>query len=119
MQFAPRSPNEAFEQVLEVLRKIQDHHEQNYVAAVILGLSGQQLREDQKQKLKEAVLMTDIAREIDEESLQKGIQLGVQQGMQKAFTQVAKNILRMGASIDSIVEATLLTVQDMRRIEGR
>ena len=65
--------------------------------------------------------MTDIAREIEEESLQKGIkqgkqqgiQLGVQQGMQKAFTQVAKNMLRMGASIDSIVEATLLTVKEV------
>lgn len=116
MQFVRRSPNEAFEQVLELIRTIRDHHEQNYVAAVILGLSGQQLREDQKQKLKEAVLMTDIAREIEEESLQKGIQQGMQQGMQKAFTRVAKNMLRMGASIESIVEATGLTPKEVQKI---
>ncbi|MCL6626629.1 MAG: transposase [Alicyclobacillus shizuokensis] len=87
MQFEKRSRDEAFVEVLELTRQIVDQAEQNYVTALILGLSGRSLTDGQKQLLKEMMRMTDVVRElvqeIEQEAWEKGHQAGLMAGFQE------------------------------------
>ena len=52
-----------------------------------------------------------------EEGIQQGIQQGMIQGEAKGKRETAKNLLSMGLSIENIVKATGLTVQEVERLQ--
>ncbi|WP_369406154.1 transposase [Alicyclobacillus kakegawensis] len=110
MHFEKRTRDEAFNEVLELTRKIPDTFEQNYVTALIMGLSGRNLTDAQKQLLKETMRMTDVVREIEQEALEKGEYL-------KAV-QVAQKMFRKGASVEDVVEITGLSKQEAEQIRS-
>ena len=125
MRFAQRTQEEAFDQVIALTRKIPDEYEQNYVTALILGLSGRLLTERQQQRFKEVMRMTDIVREIEREALEKGIQQGLQQGHEKGLQEgrnegreeVALNLLAQGVELDVIVKATGLSREKVEELQ--
>ncbi|MCE2004193.1 Rpn family recombination-promoting nuclease/putative transposase, partial [Enterobacter asburiae] len=57
-------------------------------------------------------LMT-IAQQLEQKGIEKGIQLGEQRGMKKgerkATLKIARSLLKMGMSHESVLEATALT----------
>ncbi|EPC0969865.1 Rpn family recombination-promoting nuclease/putative transposase [Enterobacter hormaechei] len=60
-------------------------------------------------------LMT-IAQQLEEKGIQKGIQLGRQEGRNEGKLEVARSLLKMGMSRESVLEATGLTEDDLALI---
>jgi predicted transposase YdaD len=121
MHFEKRPRDEAFKEVLELTRKIPDTFEQNYVTALILGLSGRNLTDAQKQLLKETMRMTDVVRElvheIEQEALEKGRKEGQQEGAEKKAREVALNLLAEGVTVDVIAKATGLSREQIEELQ--
>ncbi|WP_155836125.1 hypothetical protein [Alicyclobacillus herbarius] len=105
--------------------KIPDKHEQNYVTALILGLSGRNLTESQKQLLEEAMKMTDIVRELwakaEREGWQKGLERGLQQGLEQGRKEgrketsahVAFKMLMEGMDPEVVMKITGLSRKEL------
>ena len=117
MRFAQRTQEEAFDQVIALTRKIPNEYEQNYVTALILGLSGRLLTENQQQRFKEVMRMTDIVREIEKEALEKGLQQGRQEGEQRKALEVALNLLAQGIDTEVIVKTTGLSREKVEELQ--
>ncbi|MGT3181090.1 Rpn family recombination-promoting nuclease/putative transposase, partial [Yersinia enterocolitica] len=64
-------------------------------------------------------LMT-IAQQLEQKGIEKGIQLGEQRGLEKgereATLKIARSLLKMGMSIESVQEATGLSEDDLAQI---
>ncbi|WP_067928765.1 hypothetical protein [Alicyclobacillus shizuokensis] len=128
MHFQTRSGDEVFREVLELTQSIPDRQEQNYVTALILGLSGGSMTDNQRQLLKEAMGMTDVVRELMEEAEQEGwqkgleqgrkegIQQGRQEGIQQGRQEVALKLLAEGVSLDVVVKTTGLTREEIEAL---
>lgn len=111
MRFAQRTQDEAFDQVVSLTNRIPDEYEQNYVTALILGLSGRLLTEHQRLRLKEVMRMTDVVREIEQEAFQ--------QGEHRKATQIAEKMFQKGASLADVVDLTGLSEQEAEEIRRR
>ncbi|ACV59954.1 transposase [Alicyclobacillus acidocaldarius] len=120
MRFERRTREEAFGEIVEVVQRVPDVHEQNYLAALILGFSGRVMADEQKEQLRRVLEMTDLLRELEREFEEKGIQKGLQQGLQQGELQKAREIahrlLRKGASVQEVVEITGLSSKDVEEI---
>ncbi|SFU81555.1 transposase [Alicyclobacillus macrosporangiidus] len=115
MRFERRTRDEAFEDIVDVVRQIPDRDEQNYVAALILGFSARVLTTGQKERLREVLRMTDLLREFEEEFKEKWMQQGVQQGKR----EIAERMFRDGASISDVVRWTGLSEKEAEEIRRR
>ncbi len=91
MHFEKHTQEEAFEEVLTLTRQIPGPEEQDYVTALILGLSGRQLKKNQEHQLKEMLKMTNVVREIEQEALQKGRKEGRNEGRKEVSLEFARN----------------------------
>ena len=111
MRFAQRTQDEAFDQVVSLTNRIPDEYEQNYVTALILGLSGRLLTEHQRLRLKEVMRMTDVVREIEQEAFQ--------QGEHRKATQIAEKMFQKGASLADVVDLTGLSEQEAEEIRRK
>jgi len=109
MRFEKRSRDDAFDQVLQLTRMIPDEYEQNYVTALILGLSGRSLTKEQESRLKGMMKMTNVVREIEQEARQEGEHI-------KAI-QVAEKMFRKGATVSDVVDITGLSEQEAEEIQ--
>ena len=120
MQFKSIPKETAFDRVLDITRKIEDKHEQDYIVALLLGLHVKRLSEPQLERLKEVLKMTDIVRdiikEVEEETMRKGIEQGIQQGQRKQAVQTAKRMLSKGFPDSEIEELTGLSKQEIDHI---
>ena len=110
MRYEQRSKEEAFRKVLTLTQQIPDRKEQNYTVAFILGLSAQILSPEQESLLKEALKMTNVVREIEEEAKQKGIQQGIR--------DTARNLLKMGMEVQQVAQATQLSLVEVKKIKA-
>jgi predicted transposase/invertase (TIGR01784 family) len=52
----------------------------------------------------------------EERGLQKGLREGMQQGLQEGKLGVARSLMQMGLSIDTIMEATKLTLEELEKL---
>lgn len=61
-----------------------------------------------------------IAQQLEQKGIEKGIQLGEQRGMEKgereATLKIARSLLKMGMSHESVLEATGLTADELAQI---
>ncbi|GLR10943.1 hypothetical protein GCM10007905_36630 [Mixta theicola] len=60
-------------------------------------------------------LMT-IAQQLEQKGIEKGIQLGRQEGRNEGKLEVARSLLKMGMSHESVLEATGLTEDDLAQL---
>ena len=108
MHFKKRTQEEAFEEVLTFTRQIPDPKEQDYVVALILELSGRQLKKKQEHQLKEMLKMTNVVREIEYEALQKG--------RTEEREEVARKLLAEGESHERVARLTGLKLADVNKL---
>ncbi len=108
MRFERRTRDEAFEEIIEVVQRLPDGHEQNYLAALILGFSGRVMADEQKQQPRRVLEMTDFLKELEKEFVEKGEWLKAR--------EIAERMFRKGASISDVIELTGLSEQDAEEI---
>ena len=116
MHFEQRTQEEAFEEVLTLTRQIPDPEEQDYVTALILGLSGRKLKKKQKHQLKEMLKMTNVVREIEQEALQKGRKEGREEGRKEGREEIARKLLAEGGSHERVARLTGLKLADVNKL---
>jgi len=116
MRFERRTRDEAFEEIVEVVQRVPDVHEQNYLAALILGFSGRVMADEQKERLRRVLEMTDLLRELEREFEEKGIQKGMQQGLLEGKREVAHRMLAKGASVQDVADVTGLDIKEIEEI---
>jgi predicted transposase/invertase (TIGR01784 family) len=115
MHFEKHTQKEAFEEVLTLTRQIPDPEEQDYVVALILGLSGRQLKKNQEHQLKEMLKMTNVVREIEDEALQKGRK----EGRKEEKQEVAEKMFRKGSTVSDVVDITGLSEKEAEEIRRK
>ncbi|WP_029423503.1 transposase [Alicyclobacillus macrosporangiidus] len=115
MRFTTRTRDEAFEDIVDVVRRVPDRDEQNYVAALILGFSARVLAPEQKERLREVLRMTDLLREFEEELKEKWMQ----QGELLKAKEIAERMFRKGASVSDVVELTGLSEVEAEEIRKK
>lgn len=111
MGFRKRTRDEAFSEIVELVQRLPDREEQNYVAALILGFSGRILSDEQMETLKEALGMADLLKAIKEE--------GKKEGRQEEKREVAKRMFQEGASLEYVVKVTGLSEADAEEIRRK
>jgi predicted transposase/invertase (TIGR01784 family) len=123
MHFEQHTQEEAFDEVLTLTRQIPDPEEQDYVTALILGLSGRKLKKKQEHQLKEMLKMTNVVREIEYEALQKGREKGRkevrEEGRKEEKQEVAERMFRKGSSVSDVVDITGLSEKDAEDIRRK
>ena len=125
MRFSNDSTSTPFSRIINLTKQIRDPHEQSYVAAVILGISGRQLSAAQKQALRRAMAMTDLLRDIERDAVKRGWEEGREEGREKGreegqflkAVQVAHRLMAKGTPLLEIVDITGLTVDEVRKLQ--
>ncbi|SIT10091.1 RpnC/YadD family protein [Alicyclobacillus vulcanalis] len=117
MRFERRTREEAFEEIVEVVQRVPDVHEQNYLAALILGFSGRVMGDEQKEQLRRVLEMTDLLRELEREFEEKGIQKGIQKGELLKAREIAHHLLAEGVPIGVIEKATGLSREELEELK--
>ncbi len=107
-------PEDAFSAVLRLTQAIPDPEEQNYVTALILGLSGPQLSAIQTQRIKEALRMNEVLRELGREAEQRGRE----EGMHGKAVVVARRLLALGMSEEDVAAITDLPRTEIANLRG-
>lgn len=115
MHFTNRSRDEAFSEIVDLVQRLPRRDEQNYVAALILGFSGRILTDEQMERLKGVLSMTDLLKAIEQEALEKGLQ----QGRQEEKREVAERMFKRGASVADVVEITGLSEAEAEEIRRK
>lgn len=104
MRFVRRSKDEAFEEIVDLVRRLPERDERNYLAALILGFSARRLMDEQKRRLMEVLKMTEMLREIEQEA------------RQEERREIAKRLFRKGASVTDVMEVTGLSEEEAEEI---
>lgn len=107
MRYSRQTRKEAFEKILEITKQIPDKYEQNYTASLILGLSGRSLTEAEQIRLKEELKMTDLIKEIADES------------RLEAVREVAQRLLALGDNVEKVAKVTGLPQAEVEEILKR
>jgi hypothetical protein len=115
MRFERRTRDEAFGEIIELVQRLPDREEQNYLAALILGFSARVLAPEQRERLRKVLEMTELLRELQEEFLEKGRQEGLHEGKR----EVAERMFRKGASVSDVVELTGLSEKEAEEIRKK
>lgn len=58
----------------------------------------------------------DIAKQLEQKGIQLGEQRGMEKGEREATLKIARSLLKMGMSHESVLEATGLTEEDLLHI---
>ena len=108
MHYERMTRDEAFERVLTLTTTIQDKVEQDYIAALILGLSGRNLTTMQEERLMEVLRMTHVVQEIEQKAREEG--------EVKGRTEVAKAMLARGMDIAVVSGVTGLSLEEVQSL---
>ena len=112
------SDGDVLTQTVNLALGLTNRTEQDYAAALILGLSSRVLSKADQERLKEALRMTDLVKEMLDETDQKARQEGLEQGIAQGKEQVARNLLSKGMDMADVQEATGLSperVEELRK----
>ena len=108
MRYERMTRGEAFERVLALTTRLPDKTEQDYIAALILGLSGRNLTTKQEERLMEVLRMTHVVQEIEQKAREEG--------EVKGRTEVAKAMLARGMDIAVVSEVTGLSLEEVQSL---
>ncbi|WP_241716064.1 transposase [Sulfoacidibacillus ferrooxidans] len=80
------------------------------------------MTEEQEKRLKEALKMTNILREIIQEAEDKGIkegrEKGLEQGHEEEKRDIARMLLKLGDSVEKISKVTGLSVEVVEQMKN-
>lgn len=113
------SQDRTLQAVAAQIDNITDRRTQNNITASAAILAGLTLKEDVIQR----ILRRDIMREsviyqsIKEEGREEGREEGLEEGLEKAARKIAANMLAKGISLESVVELTGLTLEQVQQIQ--
>lgn len=116
MRYARQTRSEAFDRILDITKRISDKYEQNYVAALILGLSGRRLSETEHSRLKEALKMTDLIKEIADEIANEVAKEVATKTRMEALHEMARKLLTLGDGVDKVADVTGLPKHEIEEI---
>ena len=115
------SDGDVLTQTVNLALSLKNRSEQDYAAALILGLSGRVLSEEDQKRLKEALRMTDLVKEMldetDQKARQEGIEQGIERGIERGKEQVARNLLGKGMDVADVQEATGLSLERVEELK--
>ncbi|MDI3328898.1 MAG: transposase [Alicyclobacillaceae bacterium] len=111
MGFRKQTREEAFEEIVELVRRVPEREERDYVTALILGFSGRVLTEEQSRRLEEVLKMADLLKTLEQKALEKGLQQGMR--------QVAERMFKKGASLEDVMEVTGLSQEEAEEIRKK
>ncbi len=122
MRYERMTQEEAFERVMRLVQTIPDPSEQNFTTTVILAISGRMMTKEQEDRLKEALKMTNIVREIEqeakEEGRKEGLEQGLEQGHEEEKREIARMLLKLGDSVEKISKATGLSAETIEQLKN-
>ncbi|OPG16700.1 hypothetical protein [Ferroacidibacillus organovorans] len=116
LAFAPHMSHPGFsdrqivQRTVELAMSIPDQDEQNFMAAILLELSGKMMEESDAKILKEVLRMRNIVKEIEIEAEARGEVL--------AKMEIARNMLRNGMSVDTVVAMTGLDQEQVKELQN-
>ncbi|WP_153005149.1 transposase [Ferroacidibacillus organovorans] len=120
LAFAPHmshpgySDHQIVQRTVELAMSIPDQDEQNFMAAILLELSGKMMGESDVKLLKEVLRMRNIVKEIEMEAEARGEARGETLGK----LSIARNMLRNGMSVDTVVAMTGLDQEQVRELQN-
>jgi len=106
MRHPRMSSQEVLQRTLDLAIAIPEDNERNLMAGILLGLSGRAMSEDDIQRLKEVLKMTDPVKAIEREAADVKAR------------EIARNLLAEGIDIETVIRATHLEkweVEELRR----
>ncbi|MCI0184665.1 hypothetical protein MM817_02962 [Acidibacillus sp. S0AB] len=106
MRYERMTKEEAFERTLRLIQAIPDPHEQSLTTIVMLWISGRMMTEEQEKRLKEALKITNILREIIQEAEDEGIKAGREKGLEQARIVLIQRMLVKKLSPEEITNLT-------------
>ena len=104
MHYEGITRGEAFERVLALTTRLPNRVEQDYIAALILGLSGRNLTTRQEERLMEVLRMTHVVQEIEQKAREEG------------RMETAKAMLAKGMDAALVSEVTGLSLEEVQRL---
>ena len=110
------SPAQVLDRMLHLTKQIPDPTEQNYVAALLLGLGVRNLGPEQEKRLKEVLFVNRVILEIEQEALKRGREQGWQEGKQEEAQAIAKKLLLLNIDINTIAETTGLSIVELETL---
>jgi predicted transposase/invertase (TIGR01784 family) len=108
---------QTLEQVAQVIEAIKNTKTQSNIAASTAVLAGLVLDKDLIKK----VLRSDIMREsvIYQDILKEGEERGLEQGLEQKAQEIAIKMINKGIDIETIVDVTGLTIEQVRELQPR
>ena len=106
MRHPRMSSQEVLQRTLELALAIVDENERNLMAGILLGLSGKAMSDEDVDRLKEVLRMTDPVKAIEREAAESKAR------------EIAINLLMKGMAIDEVAEVTNLAreqVEELRK----
>jgi len=100
------SDQEVLQRTLDLALAIPDANERNLMAGILLGLSGKAMSDEEVDRLKEFLKMTDLLKAIEREAAEGKAR------------EIAINMLMKGMDVDVVVEMTNLgreQVEELRK----
>ncbi|MHB1681425.1 MAG: RpnC/YadD family protein [Bacilli bacterium] len=91
---------------IDLTLRLKNRMDQNYMVALIVGLSGSVMSRADQERLKEALRMTDLVKEMLDEAEHKARQEGRQEGMERGKTEAALGMIREGLDNATIAKVT-------------
>lgn len=103
---------EALSRSVEVMLNLPSSQERDYVTALLLGISGRLLSEEEQGRLKEALGMTDLVKEIEARAEARG----EARAEARTIETVVRNMLKKGLDLTEIMELTGLSQEKIEAI---
>ncbi|MBE9142658.1 Rpn family recombination-promoting nuclease/putative transposase [Planktothrix mougeotii] len=107
-------PTMILSQVAEVIGRITDQQVQNNLTAASAILAGLVLNKDTVKRILRSDLMRNSV--IYQEILQEGKREGKREGKLEAKEEIALNLLRMGLSLEQVVQVTGLSLEEVQSL---
>ncbi len=92
---------------MDLLQRVPDREEQNYLAALVFGFSARVLTDEQKAVLRRVLAMTELLKEIVEEA------------KDERSKEIAERMFRKGATVSDVVELTGLSEEEAKEVLKR
>lgn len=110
MRHPRMSGQEVLQRTLDLAVAIPDDNERNLMAGILLGLSGKAMNEDDIQRLKEVLKMTDLVKAIEQEA--------AREAAESKAREIALTMLAEGVDVETVIRFTKLQreqVEELRK----
>ncbi|AFY50206.1 hypothetical protein Nos7524_4448 [Nostoc sp. PCC 7524] len=109
------------EEVAEVIEAMEDTRIRSNLAASTAVLSGLVLNKDVIKRILRSDIMREsvIYQDILQEGVKEGFEKGIEQGIEQKAQDVAIKLINKGISLEIIVDATGLTIEQLQKLQAQ